>query len=279
MRCPLGSRGLFVVPALEAGAIMQGYKKAAETDNIGPFYADFAARASLALRWEIAAARGSAFAPELGFEYTFVPPTQEDCQHILGARLGILWRPGHQVKTEVPEPVEETKPVAEEKPVVEEKPIPEVKPVPAEAPVIKKPQTEAEVKQVQQEVKELKNVVVQETAKEIKISMGDIGFKGNSNELLETEYQKLDKICELLSTYGGKLLITGHCARFGDTTNDVPFSKERAKTVADYIISRGIYKAEDISVEGKGSSVPVATNDTREGRAKNRRVEITVLKK
>jgi outer membrane protein OmpA-like peptidoglycan-associated protein len=179
----------------------------------------------------------------------------------------------------VPEPVEETKPVAEEKPVVEEKPIPEVKPVPAEAPVIKKPQTEAEVKQVQQEVKELKNVVVQETAKEIKISMGDIGFKGNSNELLETEYQKLDKICELLSTYGGKLLITGHCARFGDTSNDVKFSTERAQTVADYIIARGIYKAEDVSVEGKGSSVPVATNDTEEGRAKNRRVEITVLKK
>jgi OOP family OmpA-OmpF porin len=131
---------------------------------------------------------------------------------------------------------------------------------------------------VQQEVKELKNVVVQETAKEIKISMGDIGFKGNSNELLETEYPKLDKICELLSTYDGKLLVTGHCARFGDTTNDVPFSKERAKIVADYIISRGI-KAEDVSVEGKGSSVPVATNDTREGRAKNRRVEITVFKK
>jgi len=55
----------------------------------------------------------------------------------------------------------------------------------------------------------------------------------------------------------------------------VAVSKSRAKSVADYLVSQGV-PAEAVTAEGVRSSRPVAGNDTADGRAQNRRTEITV---
>ena len=80
---------------------------------------------------------------------------------------------------------------------------------------------------------------------------------------------------------GGRIVIEGH-------TDDVPLSGHnrfrsnwdlsgaRAGAVADYLSERGGVPRERLMVRGMADTKPVAANDTREGRAKNRRIEILV---
>lgn len=70
-----------------------------------------------------------------------------------------------------------------------------------------------------------------------------------------------------------RLTIVGHTDSTGsDAVND-PLSRERALAVRDYLASRGVATSR-VSVAGRGSHEPVASNDTESGRAANRRVEI-----
>jgi peptidoglycan-binding protein ArfA len=72
-----------------------------------------------------------------------------------------------------------------------------------------------------------------------------------------------------------KLAVVGHTDNTGDDATNVPLSNNRAKSVADALISSGVAGGE-ITSRGAGSAEPVAGNDTPAGRAQNRRVEITV---
>jgi peptidoglycan-binding protein ArfA len=72
-----------------------------------------------------------------------------------------------------------------------------------------------------------------------------------------------------------KLAVVGHTDNTGDDAINVPLSNNRAKSVADALISDGVAGGE-ITSRGAGSAEPVAGNDTPAGRAQNRRVEITV---
>ncbi len=67
----------------------------------------------------------------------------------------------------------------------------------------------------------------------------------------------------------------GHTDSIGTEEYNQGLSERRAATVKDYLTDKGI-DSDKIETEGMGESNPVATNKTREGRAKNRRVEITV---
>jgi len=70
--------------------------------------------------------------------------------------------------------------------------------------------------------------------------------------------------------------IIGHTDDKGDEKNNMSLSKLRAASVRDYLISKGV-DASKIITTGKGETKPIASNETKEGRAKNRRVEIQVL--
>lgn len=72
-----------------------------------------------------------------------------------------------------------------------------------------------------------------------------------------------------------KVTVTGHTDNTGDDETNVPLSKDRAESVADYLVSQGV-PAGSVSADGAGSSQPVASNATADGRAQNRRTEITV---
>ena len=75
-----------------------------------------------------------------------------------------------------------------------------------------------------------------------------------------------------------KILIQGHTADVGDKKSQLELSLKRAQAVADYFVRKGVLKASQLVTEGKGGTMPVAPNDTDENRAKNRRVEITLLR-
>lgn len=80
---------------------------------------------------------------------------------------------------------------------------------------------------------------------------------------------------ELLSraTY---IEIVGHTDDKGEASDNMKLSRLRAASVRDYLIKKGV-DASKIITTGKGETRPIASNDTKEGRAKNRRVEILVL--
>lgn len=72
-----------------------------------------------------------------------------------------------------------------------------------------------------------------------------------------------------------KVLITGHTDSVGNDASNMTLSLDRANSVRNWLIEKGI-SAERIRAEGRGETMPRATNDTEEGRAQNRRIEFVV---
>ena len=71
--------------------------------------------------------------------------------------------------------------------------------------------------------------------------------------------------------------IDGHTDNIGTSTYNVKLSERRAKAVMEYFVSKSV-SAKRLTIKGFGLTMPVASNDTKEGRAKNRRVELTIVK-
>ena len=67
--------------------------------------------------------------------------------------------------------------------------------------------------------------------------------------------------------------IDGYADSTGNEAYNIDLSERRAKAVKDYLVSKGI-DPERLNTNGFGNADPVASNDTKEGRAKNRRVEV-----
>jgi len=79
---------------------------------------------------------------------------------------------------------------------------------------------------------------------------------------------------ELSEAYAG--IIIGHTDSTGNAEYNMGLSKRRAQAVADYLVSTGI-EPEKLRVTGRGKNDPIASNDTEDGRAQNRRVDIIVI--
>ena len=79
---------------------------------------------------------------------------------------------------------------------------------------------------------------------------------------------------ELTDAY--MVVIVGHTDSSGDPKYNLWLSQERAKSVAEYLVSTGVNEHQ-IRVIGRGAKEPIASNETREGRMQNRRVDILVV--
>ena len=75
-----------------------------------------------------------------------------------------------------------------------------------------------------------------------------------------------------------QLKVTGYTDSVGKEAYNLKLSKERAHSVVEYLISSGIPRSQFVSVAGAGESNPVASNQTPEGRALNRRTEIKIIR-
>jgi len=125
----------------------------------------------------------------------------------------------------------------------------------------------------------LKNVDVKPTKRGVTITAGALNFPAESAQITAETAKRLDAIAALLKGYEAKkILIQGHTADVGDKKSQQELSVKRAQAVADYYVRKGVLKASQLVIEGKGGTVPLAPNDKDEGRAKNRRVEITLLR-
>ena len=138
---------------------------------------------------------------------------------------------------------------------------------------------EATVQEIQKTIDKmnLDNISVKKGEKGLTISLDNIHFEADSNVLMESEKLKLRKIADILKQYSNDLLITGHCAERGTAKARQKLSEQRAESVADFLKMMGVRDEYHIFTKGQGSREPVASNATEEGRAKNRRVEITIM--
>jgi OmpA-OmpF porin, OOP family len=106
-----------------------------------------------------------------------------------------------------------------------------------------------------------------------------INFKTGSAEINSSSNETLKEIYNLLvQAEDSKLELEGHTDNKGNESSNLTLSESRANSVKAYLIKKGISSNRFQSVSGKGQSEPVASNDTEEGRAQNRRVVIKLLK-
>ena len=105
-----------------------------------------------------------------------------------------------------------------------------------------------------------------------------VNFKTASAELLEESYYVLESVFNSLEAFTNvKVEIDGHTDNQGGDSYNMALSYDRAKSVMNYLVQRGI-SPDRIVAKGYGKTRPIATNDTPDGRAKNRRVELVPLK-
>lgn len=106
----------------------------------------------------------------------------------------------------------------------------------------------------------------------------DINFATGSTAIQGSE-KDLQEIYNLLvQAEQTKLKIVGHTDNSGNSSSNLELSKGRANSVVTYLTNKGISKERFQMVDGRGDTEPIADNSTVVGKAKNRRVDITLLK-
>jgi outer membrane protein OmpA-like peptidoglycan-associated protein len=108
------------------------------------------------------------------------------------------------------------------------------------------------------------------------ISLSGVLFESGGDSLSKLAERRLDTVAHALSAYPDRpILVEGYTDSQGNEAKNQQLSQRRADAVREYLQQRGVDPARLRSV-GKGEANPVASNDTAEGRASNRRVEIIV---
>ncbi len=126
------------------------------------------------------------------------------------------------------------------------------------------------------------NIEVAAVPEGVKLTVRDIRFVADSEEILGSERGRLDSIARALLSVAGAgaaqplILVEGHTAAVGRPAGEQDLSVRRAKKIVDELVARGI-PADRFIYKGWGGAKPLADNSTETGRAKNRRVEITIL--
>jgi outer membrane protein OmpA-like peptidoglycan-associated protein/tetratricopeptide (TPR) repeat protein len=109
--------------------------------------------------------------------------------------------------------------------------------------------------------------------------INDIYFDFNSFELTNESKAVLDLLIEFLNQNPSIFIeIQGHTDNIGNDADNLKLSSSRAKSVYNYLIANNI-DAKRLTYKGYGKTLPVASNDTEEGRAKNRRTVFVIIRK
>lgn len=110
------------------------------------------------------------------------------------------------------------------------------------------------------------------------IELNNVFFDFDKASLKTESFPELDRLVELMNQQSNmKVEISGHTDGQGSERYNLALSEKRAKAVVQYMVGKGINKKRIVTLFF-GESKPVATNDTPEGREKNRRVEFKIVK-
>jgi len=123
------------------------------------------------------------------------------------------------------------------------------------------------------------NIALSPIAVGSKVRLNNIFFAYQKAELSPSSQGELDRVLNLMKDYPKlKIEVSGHTDNVGSQEYNQTLSTQRAKAVADYLISKGV-KESRITFVGYGFEKPVADNNTEEGRKLNRRSEIKIIGK
>lgn len=104
-----------------------------------------------------------------------------------------------------------------------------------------------------------------------------VHFDTNKSDVKGTSVSTLNSMADILKEYPkSNVLVEGHTDSAGPDDYNMDLSKQRATSVTDYLISQGIDKSR-FTTKWYGENQPVADNTTKEGKAKNRRVELAIV--
>jgi outer membrane protein OmpA-like peptidoglycan-associated protein len=106
---------------------------------------------------------------------------------------------------------------------------------------------------------------------------GDVLFDIDSAVIRSDAKPILSQLAEFVRLMDvDEVMIAGYTDTTGDADYNLGLSRQRANAVSDYLRERGALSHVNVIVQGRGEQQPVATNETAEGRQRNRRVEITL---
>lgn len=119
-------------------------------------------------------------------------------------------------------------------------------------------------------------LATRDTARGLIANMSDVLFKTGSSELMPAARERLAKVSGIVLAYPSlHLQVEGHTDSVGTDEYNQTLSEKRAGAVRDYLVQQGI-TTDNIEARGFGKTVPIASNDTPEGRQQNRRVELVL---
>ena len=107
--------------------------------------------------------------------------------------------------------------------------------------------------------------------------LNSIFFETDKAALLPASFPELDRLKGLLLQDSVlRISIEGHTDSIGSAEHNLALSKDRATAVKSYLVKAGI-PASRLEVQAFGSTKPIATNSSEDGRSQNRRVQFTIL--
>jgi outer membrane protein OmpA-like peptidoglycan-associated protein len=115
--------------------------------------------------------------------------------------------------------------------------------------------------------------------RDVILSLPGLRFASGKAEIPEEDRPLLDKLVQTVQSLpGSRLVVEGHTDSQGSPEKNQALSEQRAAAIRDFLAQNAGVDAAKITLLGYGASRPVASNDTEEGRALNRRIEITIAR-
>lgn len=125
--------------------------------------------------------------------------------------------------------------------------------------------------------RQLENLQLRQTESGVVVTLGDVLFQSGETELRAEAMDSLVEVVDLLQSEPDKeIRIEGHTDATGNEETNLQISQQRADSVLTALVSLGV-DAGRITSAGMGQDFPIATNETEEGRAQNRRVDVILL--
>lgn len=125
--------------------------------------------------------------------------------------------------------------------------------------------------------RQLENLQLRQTESGVVVTLGDVLFQSGETDLRAEAMDSLVEVVDLLqSEPDKKIRIEGHTDSTGNEETNLRISQQRADSVLTALVSLGV-DAERITSAGMGQDFPIATNETDDGRAQNRRVDVILL--
>ena len=140
-----------------------------------------------------------------------------------------------------------------------------------------KREAELAIEQADSLRRQLENLQLRQTESGVVVTLGDVLFETGEIQLRKEAMASLVEVVDLLQSEPDKRIrIEGHTDSTGDAATNLKISEERANAVLDALVSLGV-DGSRVTTAGMGEDFPIASNETDEGRAQNRRVDVILL--